>query len=109
MRCNDRLTIVELIKTEFLLKRRMEMHSGHPEAAVILIIVLALVFVALLMTAVMIFMVWRVVSKTGFPGALSLLYIVPFGNIVILAILAFSEWPIAKELKAYKHSAGKLV
>ena len=40
-----------------------------------------------------------IVGKTGYPGVLGLLFFVPIANIVISIILAFSEWPIQRELK----------
>jgi uncharacterized membrane protein YhaH (DUF805 family) len=37
---------------------------------------------------------WRICSRAGFPGALSLLHIIPvIGTLVLMAILAFSDWP----------------
>ncbi len=36
---------------------------------------------------------WKICSKAGFPGAISLLMLVPFANIVLLFYIAFSEWP----------------
>ncbi len=47
----------------------------------------------------------KIVGKTGYPGALGLLFFVPIANIVISITLAFSEWPIEKKLKELK---GKL-
>lgn len=38
---------------------------------------------------------WRICSRAGFNGALSLLAIVPWLGIVIIgAILSFSTWPV---------------
>ena len=51
---------------------------------------------------------WKITSKMGYPGAISLLLLLPIVNIVLYFIAAFSEWPIQKELRAYKEaSAGK--
>ena len=42
-------------------------------------------------------LMWRILDKAGYSGALSLLLLIPFVNgiifLVLLAILAFSEWP----------------
>ena len=38
--------------------------------------------------------VWRIVSKAGFSGALSLLMLIPFVNIIFLWIFAFTKWPV---------------
>jgi hypothetical protein len=46
-----------------------------------------------------IFLWWRIFSKAGHSGVFSLLILAPFGTIIMLCILAFSEWPIAKKLQ----------
>lgn len=35
---------------------------------------------------------WKIFSKAGFAGALSLLMIVPVVNLIVLYVVAFSEW-----------------
>ncbi len=52
-----------------------------------------------LLIAIFIVPGWRAVSKTGYPGALSLLGFVPFLNILLLLFLAFSKWPIEREVE----------
>ena len=42
---------------------------------------------------------WRIAAKAGYPGALSLLMLIPFVNFVILIMFAFSEWPIERALR----------
>lgn len=42
---------------------------------------------------------WKIVKKTGYHGALGILLLVPIANIIMMAILAFKEWPIQKESK----------
>jgi hypothetical protein len=37
---------------------------------------------------------WRIVSKAGFHGALSLLLLVPLVNMVMLWVFAFVPWPV---------------
>ncbi|WBS01079.1 hypothetical protein OU994_22610 [Pseudoduganella sp. SL102] len=37
--------------------------------------------------------VWRIVSKAGYPGVLSLLIWIPVVNIVLLWVFAFMKWP----------------
>jgi hypothetical protein len=39
---------------------------------------------------------WKIFSKAGFNGWLSLLMLVPGVNIILLFYLAFAEWPILK-------------
>lgn len=47
----------------------------------------------LLMGAVVVIPFWRICTKAGYPGPLSLLILVPLVNLVFLYVLAFSEWP----------------
>jgi len=52
---------------------------------------------------------WRIAAKAGYPGALSLLMLIPFANIVILLVFAFSKWPIEEALEqayAAQYAAG---
>jgi len=56
--------------------------------------------IALVALAFTIVIQWRIASKAGYPGALSLLMLVPFVNFVILIMFAFSEWPIERALRA---------
>jgi len=37
---------------------------------------------------------WMIFKKSGFPGALSLLMVVPMVNLIMLYILAFSRWKV---------------
>lgn len=39
---------------------------------------------------------WFICKKAGFHGALSLLMLVPVGNVILPFILAFMEWPVLK-------------
>jgi hypothetical protein len=47
---------------------------------------------------------WKVFSKAGYPGALSLGMILPVVNIVLLYFLGFSDWPVLKQLKTLRAS-----
>ena len=60
---------------------------------IMVLVVLAIVVAA---TVFMIFLWWRVFSKAGYSGALGLLVLVPFGGLIMLCVLAFSQWPILK-------------
>lgn len=53
------------------------------------------VFVMLLFFAFMIFCFWRIFTKAGMAGPLSLLVLIPgVGSIVVLCILAFARWNV---------------
>ncbi len=47
----------------------------------------------------------RIFSKAGFSWALGLLMLVPIANIVMPFVLAFSEWPISKQLRSIQVQA----
>ena len=58
---------------------------------------LALLFLAiahLLVALVLIIPTWRICTRAGFSGALSLFHLVPvIGSFIVMAILAFGDWP----------------
>jgi hypothetical protein len=58
---------------------------------------LALLFLAIahvLVALVLIIPTWRICTRAGFSGALSLFHLVPvIGSFIVMAILAFSDWP----------------
>ena len=45
---------------------------------------------------------WRIFAKAGYPGAMGILMVIPLLNVIMLFFLAFSEWPVLKELKALR-------
>ena len=49
---------------------------------------------------------WKIFSKAGYSGALSLLMLVPIANLVMICILAFGEWPIYRELNQLRQMAA---
>ncbi len=54
-----------------------------------------IVFVIILLplVALPIVAIWRILRRLGFEPALSLLYLLPFGSLIGLYIIAFSRWP----------------
>jgi uncharacterized membrane protein len=51
---------------------------------------------------------WKIFSKAGYSGALSLLLIfIPIANIIVFLILAFRRWPIQKELDALRQQVAR--
>jgi len=56
----------------------------------------------LIMVALTILIYYFIVKRTGMNPWLSLLMLVPIANFVLLLILAFSEWPIEREVKALR-------
>jgi uncharacterized membrane protein len=63
---------------------------------------------AILVVAAVIFVLpfYKIFSKAGYPGILGLTMIVPLLNVIMLLFLAFSEWPVLKELKALKQRSN---
>lgn len=52
-----------------------------------------------------IWLAWRICAKTGNSGALGVGALIPGVNIILVLYLAFSEWPIERELKQLKATA----
>ncbi len=58
------------------------------------IILVAVLFV-LVFVAFFIFLFWRIFTKAGMSGALSLLILIyPIGFIIVLCVLAFGDWKV---------------
>jgi membrane-anchored protein YejM (alkaline phosphatase superfamily) len=50
---------------------------------------------------------WKIFSKAGHIGAIGLLMWIPLVNIILLLYLAFSEWPIHKELRELRRQTPR--
>lgn len=46
-----------------------------------------------IMALVVVVPFWKIFSKAGFPGALSLLTLIPIVNMLTIYFLAFAKWP----------------
>ncbi len=51
---------------------------------------------------------WKIVKKTGSSGIASILFYIPFVNVIYIFLLAYSKWPIEKELEQYREKYGPL-
>ena len=49
---------------------------------------------------------WKIASKAGYSGVLSLLMLIPLVNFVVLLMFAFSEWPIEQQLRGTRSPAA---
>ena len=82
------------------------MYSQSPfDSAAPIIGIVFVLFIALFSLALTALMVWaycRIFSKAGYSWAFGLLMLVPIANIIIPLVLAFSDWPIARELRLLK-------
>ena len=52
---------------------------------------------------------WRIFSRAGYSGAMGLLMLIPLVNFAALIKLAFSEWPIHKELRRCREHTAKRI
>lgn len=78
--------------------------AGPDDAAAASIMALGCVFWAVIMILVLavlafqIWLFWRIFSKAGYNGAMSLLILIPaFGALIVLCMLAFGNWPILRD------------
>ena len=71
-----------------------------------IIMILVILAIVAAMAIFMVFLWWRIFSKAGYSWALGLLMFIPIANLVMFLVLAFSDWPIMKELRALKQSSG---
>jgi uncharacterized membrane protein YhaH (DUF805 family) len=76
------------------------MCQSNPEmilAPIVLLFVGIFILFSFVVFLFKLFLWWRIFSKAGFSGALAFLMLIPaFGELVIICVLAFSSWPIAK-------------
>ncbi len=49
---------------------------------------------------------WKIATKAGYSGPMSLLMLIPMVNLIVLCIFAFSEWPIERALKLARGDGG---
>ena len=70
-----------------------------------MIVVYGIVIVGLVVFTIWIY--WRIFTKAGFNGALSLLNLVPgVGQLICMVILAFGRWPIEDQLDALRRGGA---
>jgi hypothetical protein len=82
-------------------------HSSAAAASVIATLALVYGCVILAVIAFTIWIYWRIFTKAGFNGALSLLNLVPgAGQLICIIILAFGRWPIEDQLAAMQGGAN---
>jgi hypothetical protein len=79
-----------------------------PDGAVLVFAgaILIAVLVGLAITILSVFAFCRIFSKAGFSWAFGLLILIPIANVIVPLILAFSDWPVLKELQALKGQRG---
>jgi uncharacterized membrane protein YhaH (DUF805 family) len=80
-------------------EKEMEMDSS--DVGLIIGIVIGVVLLIFLFS-----IWWKIFKKAGYSGALGLLMFVPVINFIMLLILAFSRWPIQRQLEQLEQQLG---
>ena len=62
-----------------------------------IIVILFIMMFGVLGAAITVIPFWMICKKAGFPGALSLLMLVPIGNLILAFYLAFAEGPVLRQ------------
>ncbi|HTI13029.1 MAG TPA: hypothetical protein VL461_00460 [Dictyobacter sp.] len=72
--------------------------------------VLIFIAIAIVVVVLYVLVLWRILSKAGYSGALSLLVLIPgvgtIAGLILMIVLAFSEWPVYRELNALRAQVG---
>ena len=74
----------------------MESTIGCPGPGALLLI-FVFIFSGVIGAILTIIPFWKICSKAGFPGPLSLLMLVPIANIVLPFYIAFAQWPVLRD------------
>jgi uncharacterized membrane protein YhaH (DUF805 family) len=70
-------------------------------------ILFVIVIVHLLLSLLLIVPSWRILARAGYSGALSLFHLVPvIGSFIVMAILAFGDWPAGEARQGAHHGEG---
>ena len=52
-----------------------------------------LLLIALAVAILPIWFLWRIIDRTGLVGGMALLTLIPGGFLIVLGVVAFSDWP----------------
>ena len=80
-----------------------ELNSVGP--AIVVFMVLAVLLVSTIGTILLVWAHCRIFCRAGFSWAMGLLMLVPLVNMFVPFILAFSDWPVQRELRALKQQS----
>lgn len=76
---------------------------GPMEIGLIFLLILPMMIVGVLITVIPF---WKICTKAGFPGAMSLLMLVPVANIILPFYIAFADWPALRQARAGQEPMG---
>jgi len=79
-------------------------HTIQPEAVIGLGIAMVAIFFGLLAFVLTIVIWCKIFSKAGYSWAMGLLMLVPLVNLIMMLVLAFSDWPVQRELRLLKQA-----
>jgi len=71
--------------------------AAVPSVLSVLVVFLIAIPFAVLMALLTVLPFWKICAKAGFPGALSLLMLVPIANIILPFYIAFADWPALRQ------------
>ena len=77
---------------------------GPDETVIIAIAAMFYAMILLVVFTVAVIVWWKICKKAGYSGWLGLLMIIPIANLVLPLVIAFSEWPVLREIKALKQA-----
>ena len=77
-------------------------HSVVRSGMAEIILILFIAFIVLVLTAIKVFSFCKIFSKAGYSWAFGLLMLLPMAEIVIPLVLAFTDWPVCRELRLFK-------
>jgi hypothetical protein len=80
---------------------------GTPSWAGLGLLIIPIIIIVLVLVLLKIICFWKIVSKAGYPGVLSLLTLLPLVNLIMFLVFAFAEWPVEKEVKQLKTLVGR--
>lgn len=70
------------------------MHSADPALNAVMGVLAMMPILIAFVVAIILIPAWFICKKAGFSPWLSLLIVVPFGGLVLLYVLAFSDWRV---------------
>jgi hypothetical protein len=66
-----------------------------------------ILFIALLFTVLQVVVFCKIYSRAGYSWAMGFLMLIPVVNFIMMLVLAFSEWPIQRQLRQFQQTAGQ--
>lgn len=91
-----------------MLQRVTLQHDVYPEVMVGAFVTLLMLLIVLIVVGLTLLIRCRIFHKTGHGWAFGLLMLVPLANIIMLFVLAFSDWPIHKQLRLFKQQLNSV-